>query len=85
MKEQETEARGAGQTRAGEGRGRPPVWCQGCGAQVRMLTAFDAAVAAGVSSYTIYRWAEGGAVHYGVTARGVLLVCPNSLARRGEV
>lgn len=49
-----------------------------------MLTAFDAAVAAGVSSYTIYRWAEQGAVHFGVTAKGVLLVCPHSLAQRGK-
>ena len=85
MKEGEaTTVCGTGRASDRDGRGRTPTWCEGCGAQVRMLTAFDAAVRVGVSSYTIYRWAEKGAVHSGVTAEGVLLVCPHSILRRQE-
>ena len=73
-----------GRARARGERRRPLVWCEGCGAQVQMLTAFDAAVLAGVSSYTVYRWAEQGAVHFGVTAEGALLVCPHTLPQRQE-
>jgi len=51
---------------------------------VRMLTGFAAAFLAGVSSYTIYRWAEEGAVHFSVTPRSVLIVCPRSLPRSQE-
>jgi predicted site-specific integrase-resolvase len=46
-----------------------------------MLTAFEAAATAGVSSHTIYRWAEAGEIHSRVTPEGVLFVCPNSLDR----
>ena len=55
-------------------------WCPLCKAEVEMVTAFEAAKLAGVSSYTIYRWAEGYEIHSGVTPQGVLLVCLNSLS-----
>lgn len=57
------------------------VWCDACGDEVEMVTAFDAAVRADVSSYTIYRWAETGVIHFHVTPKGVLFVCLRSLPR----
>lgn len=54
-------------------------WCPSCGAEVEMITAFEAAGLAGVSSYTIYRWAEEGRIHSDATPEGALLVCLNSL------
>ena len=70
-------------TLAEQGRGRIGP-CAECGAHVRVLTAFDAAVLVDVSSYTIYRWAEAGAIHYSTTPEGVLMVCSRSLPRRRE-
>jgi hypothetical protein len=55
-------------------------WCPSCNAEVEMVTAFEAARLGGVSSYTIYRWAEDGDIHSGVTPEGVLLVCLKSLS-----
>jgi len=55
-------------------------WCPSCGAEVEMITAFEAAMLAGVTSYTIYGWAECGEIHSAATPEGVLLVCLNSLS-----
>jgi hypothetical protein len=54
------------------------AWCAACGAEVGMLTAFEAARLTGVSSYTIFDWAETGDIHHFTTPTGVLLVCPRS-------
>jgi hypothetical protein len=54
-------------------------WCPSCGAETEMITAFEAAGLAGVSSHTIYRWAEECRIHSEVTPEGVLLVCLYSL------
>ena len=64
------------------GRRTLPAWCEGCGAEVSMVLAFDAASQAAVSTRTIHGWAETGAIHSHVTGDGVLFVCPASLARR---
>ena len=51
-----------------------------------MLSTDHAAIAAHVSSRTIFRWVESGMVHSSETPDGLLLICPNSLpvlAERG--
>jgi hypothetical protein len=57
------------------------VWCEGCGQQTQMITAEAAAVVAGVSRRTIYRWAETEKLHFTETSDGLLLVCLNSLPK----
>jgi hypothetical protein len=56
--------------------------CEKCRAEVEMLTAFEAAAMIGVSCYTIYRLADSGVIHCRVTTKGVLFICPNSLAQK---
>ena len=56
-------------------------WCHRCGAEVEMITVFDAARVVGVSSHTIYGWVETGLLHHGETAGGALLICPDSLPK----
>jgi excisionase family DNA binding protein len=57
----------------------PVTWCSGCGRQVQMITAEEAASAAGVSSRTIYRWADAGKFHFTETPERLLLICRDSL------
>jgi hypothetical protein len=64
----------------GRGYARQNHWCDGCAAEVEMITAFEAARFAGVSSYTIFSKAEEGEIHSTVTPDGVLLLCINSLS-----
>ena len=52
-------------------------WCSACARHVEMMTIDDAALFAQVSSRTIFRWAESGALHVTETPQGLLLVCPN--------
>lgn len=59
---------------------RVVLWCDSCSSQVEMITVFDAARLAEVSSYTIHTWAETGKVHGQTSAAGLLLICLNSLA-----
>ena len=59
---------------------RETHWCEGCAAEVEMITAFEAARFARVSSYTIFSKAEEGEIHSTVTPDGVLLLCINSLS-----
>ena len=61
------------------GRHRAAAWCPECRQGVVLLTAFEAAALAGVSSYTVFAWAEAGRLHCRLTPKGVLLVCPESL------
>jgi hypothetical protein len=59
---------------------RQARWCEGCAAEVEMVTAFEAAQLARVSSFTLFSKAEGGEIHSTVTPEGVLLLCLNSLS-----
>ena len=65
--------------------GKALAWCAECAAQVRMLRPEDAAAAARVSVRTIYRWVEGGKLHFSETPEGpngpnaMLRICLNSL------
>ena len=63
---------------------RPPAWCPECRTEVALLNAFEAAALAGVSSHTVYRWAEVGGLHSRLTPEGVLLVCTDSLPKGSE-
>ena len=56
-----------------------PVWCCSCRAQVNMVMPDEAAVLAGVSSRTIYRWIEAEKLHFTETPDGLLRICLNSL------
>jgi hypothetical protein len=58
--------------------GNRAAWCASCNAEIHMLTAFEAARLAGVSSYTIFGWAETGLIHHITTPKGVLLICSGS-------
>ena len=61
------------------GKKREPQWCHSCDEGVDMLTTDQSAIAARVSSRTIFRWAESGRLHIRETPEGLLLICPNSL------
>ena len=56
-----------------------PAWCFSCRAQVNMVMPDEAAVLAGVSSRTIYRWIEAEKLHFTETPDGLLRICLNSL------
>lgn len=51
-------------------------------ALVKMVTPEAAAVVAGVSTRTVYRWVEAGKIHFAETPAGLVLVCLNSLLKR---
>ncbi len=55
------------------------LWCEACAAQVRMVTAEEAAMIAEVSARAIYRRVEAGRIHFTETPEGLLLICFNSL------
>jgi hypothetical protein len=55
------------------------AWCLECGRQTAVVSPEVAARIAGVSARTIYRWVEGGKVHFAETPAGSLLVCIKSL------
>ena len=57
----------------------PPLSCLECPGETWMLTPDDAALAAGVSSRTIYRWVEEAKIHFRESASGSLVVCPRSV------
>ncbi|HXG68777.1 MAG TPA: hypothetical protein VNO70_27010 [Blastocatellia bacterium] len=46
-----------------------------------MVTPEEAVILTGISARAIYRWVEGGRVHYTETAAGFLFICLQSLAR----
>jgi hypothetical protein len=58
---------------------RQRLWCAQCAADVEMITVFEAARLAGVSTYTIHARANQGELHQWTNTSGVLLVCLNSL------
>jgi hypothetical protein len=63
----------------GQGRRRVEVWCEACQAETRMIGVEEAALIAGLSQRTIFRWIEKGQLHFAETARGALLICLASL------
>ena len=56
-------------------------WCEGCGAEVGMVSVDGAAREAGESELTIYRLVEERALHFREDAEGRVLVCLDSLRR----
>ena len=62
-------------------RGAPFIedWCSHCGKQVRMITAAEAALVAGISLRAVCRRVEGGKLHFNETGDGLLFICLNSL------
>lgn len=79
-KDDQTNAFGAGRGPARAAQTEPPlVWCEACHAEVQIITVFEAAAQLGVSSRTIYEWAEDGKLHSTRTQRGVLLICLSPL------
>jgi hypothetical protein len=62
----------------------PQVSCPMCGNETWMVTPEDAALAAGVSSRTIYRWVEEAKIHFRESASGSLVVCPRSVLEHAK-
>ena len=54
-------------------------WCRECNQRVKMVTVDEAASIAGVTSRTMYRWADAEKLHFRETADGVLMICRASL------
>ena len=55
-------------------------WCDSCHRHLDMMTTDQAALMAGVTSRTIFRWADSGQLHSTESPEGLLLICPNSLS-----
>ena len=55
------------------------MWCPACRGRVEMLTPEQAAQVAGVSTRTIFRWAESGTVHFIEECGHPLVICRDSL------
>ena len=55
------------------------AWCPACAAEAELVTAEEAAAAAGLSRRTVYRWVEAGRLHFSETPEGWLRVCLKSL------
>ena len=60
-------------------------WCRYCNRRVRMITVDEAATLAGVSSRTVYRWADDEKLHFTETSEGHLLICHESIAAAGSI
>ncbi|MEK6304531.1 MAG: hypothetical protein AABO41_27910 [Acidobacteriota bacterium] len=54
-------------------------WCRECNQRVKMVTVDEAAAIKGVTSRTMYRWADAEKLHFMETADGVLMICFSSL------
>jgi len=54
-------------------------WCPGCTGDATMIAPDVAANLCAVSTLTVYRWVESGAVHFTEIPEGRLFVCLNSL------
>jgi hypothetical protein len=57
------------------------AWCEACGEQVRMATADEAAILAGLSSRAIYQLIEARQLHFVETPGGGVFICLNSLVK----
>ena len=60
----------------------PQKSCDRCTEPSGMITPDEAAALCEVSTRTIYRWLESGAIHFSETASEGLLICLSSLAAR---
>ena len=60
----------------------PQKSCDRCAEPSGMITPDEAAALCEVSTRTIYRWLESGAIHFSETASEGLLICLSSLAAR---
>ncbi len=58
----------------------PQKTCDRCPEPSGMITPDETAALWNVSTRTVYRWLETGAVHFTETAEGMLLLCLSSLA-----
>ena len=58
----------------------PQKSCDRCTEPSGMITPDEAAALCEVSTRTIYRWLESGAIHFSETASEGLLICLSSLA-----
>src|SRR5262245_51099383 len=58
------------------------TWCPNCQEEVRMILAEKAAIICQCSRRKIYRWVEGGDLHYLEMPDGDLMVCGRSLSRK---
>jgi hypothetical protein len=58
------------------------VWCEGCSADVSMISPNEAAVVARTDARAIFRDIEAGEIHFLEDESGTVLVCSKSLARR---
>jgi excisionase family DNA binding protein len=55
------------------------AWCNECSQRTKMVTVDEAATIAGVTSRTMYRWADAEKLHFTETGEGVLMICFSSL------
>ena len=69
---------------AGVGRDGARGWCEGCGAESRLIAAEDAAALLRVSPPAVLRWAEAERLHVCEDADGSPLICLNSVRQRGS-
>ena len=60
--------------------GSPQQRCDKCTEPSGMITPDEAAAICRVSTRTVYRWLETGAIHFSEAAEGALLICLRSLA-----
>lgn len=59
--------------------GRAEIWCEWCGALVRMLAVDEAATVSGLSQRAIFHQVETGTLHFQETREREVLICLNSL------
>jgi excisionase family DNA binding protein len=59
-------------------------WCRECNQRVQMVTVDEAASITGVTSRTMYRWADAEKLHFTETCEGRLLICRESLMPLGN-
>jgi hypothetical protein len=58
--------------------------CSRCTESSGMITADEAAALQGVSTRVIYRWLEGGAIHFIETTKGELFICLKTLVANAK-
>lgn len=58
----------------------PQQLCDRCTEPSGMITPDEAAAICRVSTRTVYRWLEKGAMHFSEAAEGALFICLRSLA-----
>ncbi len=55
------------------------LWCEGCSAQVEMVTPEQAATLLQVTPRAVYRWVEAQLLHFFEETDGRVLICRHSL------